>query len=380
MKKGGKMKQLLTILLVLLLGFSLAACGGKGEPTGGDEPNGGTEEKTLDNVKVAIFCSSVRGDSGIQDMIADVGEEMIANGNKDCAVYEVGDTAADQAKLKSQLLDVLEVGYDIIISSGSTMCAILGDEGIAAEYPDTKFCLFDTTYDFEKYPSPNVYSASFKANEGSYLAGIVAMAMAENGTIGFVGGQEISSIEDFCYGYVEGAKSVNPEGKILITFTNDWYDNALAKQTTISEIEAGATVVFPACGPSQAGVYEGAYDKQTWAIGCDEDREILYKKDHPEWVPFLLTSEIKDVYAAAKRAIAKTLDGTLEYGKAESLGLDTGCVGLIENGNYANLPDEVKALVEAAKQACLDGTLKITSAYGRTADQFNELRAWANNE
>ena len=40
----------------------------------------------------------------------------------------------------------------------------------------------------------------------------------------------------------------------------------------------------------------------------------------------------------------------------------------------------VKALVEAAKQACLDGSLKITSAYGRTADQFNELRAWANNE
>ena len=44
------------------------------------------------------------------------------------------------------------------------------------------------------------------------------------------------------------------------------------------------------------------------------------------------------------------------------------------------LPEEVKALVEAAKQACLDGSLKITSAYGRTADQFNELRAWANNE
>ncbi|MBO4919943.1 MAG: BMP family ABC transporter substrate-binding protein [Erysipelotrichaceae bacterium] len=374
------MKKLLTVLLVLILGFSIAGCSGN---NGGESGNGGetpAEELTLDNVRVAIFCSSVRGDSGIQDMIADVGEEMIANGNTNCAVYEVGDTAADQAKLKSQLLDVLEVGYDIIISSGSTMCAILGDEGIANEYPDTKFCLFDTTFNFDDFPCENVYSASFKANEGSYLAGIVAMAMAENGVIGFVGGQEISSIEDFCYGYVEGAKSVNPDGKILITFTNDWYDNALAKQTTISEIEAGATVVFPACGPSQAGVYEGAYDKQTWAIGCDEDREILYKKDHPEWVPFLLTSEIKDVYAAAKRAIAKTLDGTLVYGKAESLGLDTGCVGLIENGNYANLPDNVKVLVEAAKQACLDGSLKITSAYGRTADQFNELRAWANNE
>lgn len=377
------MKKLLTILLTLILAVSMVACsngGGNSGNEGGGETDGGSEEMTLDNVRVAIFCSSVRGDSGIQDMIADVGEEMIANGNKNCAVYEVGDTAADQAKLKSQLLDVLDVGYDIIISSGSTMCAILGDEGIAAEYPDTKFCLFDTTYDFDTYPSENVYSASFKANEGSYLAGIVAMAMAENGIIGFVGGQEISSIEDFCYGYVEGAKSVNPDGKILITFTNDWYDNALAKQTTISEIEAGASVVFPACGPSQAGVYEGAYEKQTWAIGCDEDREVLYAKDHAEWVPYLLTSEIKDVYAAAKRAIAKTLDGTLEYGKAEALGLDTGCVGLIETGNYTNLPEDVKALVEAAKQACLDGTLQITSAYGRTADQFNELRAWANNE
>ena len=125
------MKKLLTVLLVLILGFSIAGCSGN---NGGSENGGGetpAEELTLDNVRVAIFCSSVRGDSGIQDMIADVGEEMIANGNKNCAVYEVGDTAADQAKLKSQLLDVLEVGYDIIISSGSTMCAILGDEGIA---------------------------------------------------------------------------------------------------------------------------------------------------------------------------------------------------------------------------------------------------------
>ena len=367
------MKKILAVLLALVLVFTLVACGGG---TGGDDDS---NEKTLANIKVCAFLSSVRGDSGIQDMLANSIEDWVADGTiaATSKVYEVGDSAPDTAKLKSSFLDVCDQGWDLILTASSSMCDILAE--VAPNYPNTKFCVFDTTFDFATNPYDNVYSASFKANEGSYLAGIVAMSMSETGVIGFVGGQEISSILDFCWGYVEGAKSVNPDGKIIITFTNDWYDSAKAKEIGLSEISMGAKVLFPAAGPCSEGVMEAAAQSKVYSIGVDQDRETLYAKTNPEWVSAILTSEIKDIYAAAQRAMQKTVDGTLVYGAAESLGLDSGCVGIVETGNYAGLSDEIKALVEAAKTAALDGSLKITSAYGKTAEEVQAMKDWANN-
>ena len=70
---------------------------------------------------------------------------------------------------------------------------------------------------------------------------------------------------------------------------------------------------------------------------------------------------------------------TLKYGESEALGLESGCVGIIETGNYAQeVPDEVKALVEEAKKGALEGTLKITSAYGKSTEEVQKMKDWAN--
>ena len=382
------MKKILSLVLALSLMVTATACGGKSASTSQSQGNPGGQSASsagptagglkMEDVKVCVFLSSVRGDSGIIDMLADAADELAEEeGLKNYTIVEAGDAASDTAKLKSTLMDVCDQGWDIVISSSSTMLDIVGE--VAPDYPDTKFCLFDTAFDFDTYPYDNVYSATFKANEGSYLAGIVAMSMSESGTIGFVGGQEVSSILDFCWGYVEGAKSVNPDGKIVITFTNDWYDSAKAKEIAISEVNMGADVIFPAAGPSSEGVMEAASEKGIRSIGVDEDREALYAKTNPDWVSSILTSEIKDVNAAVKRAIHMTLDGTLKYGESEALGLESGCVGIIETGNYAQeVPDEVKALVEEAKKGALEGTLKITSAYGKSTEEVQKMKDWAN--
>lgn len=380
------MKKVLALVLAISLMIMATACGG-GETSQSQSPAGsqgasgtGPAAQTLkmEDVKVCVFLSSVRGDSGIIDMLADAADELAEEeGLKNYTIVEAGDAASDTAKLKSTLMDVCDQGWDIVISSSSTMLDIVGE--VAPDYPETKFCLFDTAFDFSTYPYDNVYSATFKANEGSYLAGIVAMSMSESGTIGFVGGQEVSSILDFCWGYVEGAKSVNPDGKVIITFTNDWYDSAKAKEIATSEINMGADVIFPAAGPSSEGVMEAASQKGIRSIGVDEDREALYAKTNPDWVSSILTSEIKDVNAAVKRAIHMTLDGTLKYGESEALGLESGCVGIIESGNYADeVPDAVKALVEDAKKGALEGTLQVTSAYGKSSEEVQKMKDWAN--
>ena len=64
-------------------------------------------------------------------------------------------------------------------------------------------------------PLPNVASLVFREHEGSYLVGMIAAAKSKTGVLGFVGGMDIPLIHKFETGYEEGARSVNPNIKVL---------------------------------------------------------------------------------------------------------------------------------------------------------------------
>src|SRR5574337_212008 len=97
---------------------------------------------------------------------------------------------------------------------------------VAPKYPDKKFIIFDAPVDYTKCECKNVYSVTYKQNEGSYLAGLYAGLMTQDTAlkginadkiIGTVGGQDIPVINDFIVGYKQGAKDagVDPETGVL---------------------------------------------------------------------------------------------------------------------------------------------------------------------
>ncbi len=94
--------------------------------------------------------------------------------------------------------------YELIITVGFDQGDALAI--VAAEYPDQNFAIVDMVVD-----APNVASLTFRANEGSFLLGVVAGLTTETGTIGFVGGIDIPLIRDFYVGYKAGAEWANPE-------------------------------------------------------------------------------------------------------------------------------------------------------------------------
>ena len=68
---------------------------------------------------------------------------------------------------EANFLAAAEGGYDLVLCSNSNFEEYL--KKYAADYPDVKFAIIDTTVDAD-----NVESISFAQNEGSFLAGAAA--------------------------------------------------------------------------------------------------------------------------------------------------------------------------------------------------------------
>ena len=383
------MKKLISILLALTMIAALfAGCSGgdsststtaaAAQSTTAATTAGSTEEQNqeaggLSGMKVAAVFTGPRGDSGTIDMACRALEKMRDEEGLVITIVE-GDGSNDTAKLEAAVMDVADDEYDMILSTG-TMSDVF--RAVAPDYPDTVFCLFDTTFDFSTYDAGNIYCANFMQNEGAYLAGILAMSMSKTGVVGFIGGMENANICDFMWGFVEGAKYVNSAGTIAISFTGDWYDSAKAKEITLTQAGMGADVVFPASGPSQEGAYEGAAEAGIYSIGVDVDREALYAASNPDWVEHILSSELKCVDVAVERAVRLFAAGELVMGQ-EALGIAEGGVDLCMDGNFRTLvPEDVQKAIEDAKTAIRNGELTIGTAIGASAEEIAEIKAWA---
>ena len=80
--------------------------------------------------------------------------------------------------------------------------------------------------------------------------------------IGFVGGGQNTAIEDFLVGYIEGAKAVDPEIKVLISYIGSFNDAAKGKELAMAQIDQGADVVFAVAGGAGLGVLSGCAEKK----------------------------------------------------------------------------------------------------------------------
>ncbi len=137
----------------------------------------------------------------------------------------------DTSKYYPALVDMCEQGYDLILTISSNNDDALVQ--VAEEYPDQKFINLD---DELADPPANVYIMGTKNNEMSYLAGAAgALKAAELGEdkIGFVGGMDNPSINEFLVGYIEGAQAINPDIKVATSYVGSFTDTAKGKENAL---------------------------------------------------------------------------------------------------------------------------------------------------
>ncbi len=336
---------------------------------------GGADE---DKVKVVLLLNGNLGDKSFFDS-ANAGvlraEEELG---VEVKVIEMG---LDQSKWEPALADVSTQDYDLIIVGTWQMTEYL--EKIAPQHPDKRYIIFDTAVDYTKADLSNVYSILYKQNEGSFLAGALAAMVTTSDMplanpeklIGFLGGMDIPVINDFLVGYIEGAKYVEPDIKVAISYVGSFGDPAKGKEMALAQYQMGVDIGFNVAGETGLGQLDAAKEMNRYALGVDSDQALLFKDSDPEKAGLIVTSMLKRVDNSLYRAIDLYLKGELPFGEAESLGLAEEAVGLADNEYYRQLTtEEMRQTLAEIEAKILSGEITVSTAFGMDSAELDALR------
>jgi basic membrane protein A len=249
-------------------------------------------------------------------------------------------------------------GYKLIFGIGFALQTATQDA--AKANPDTNFAIIDSTI-----TGDNTVSATFADNEAAYLAGVAAAKTTKTNHVGFIGGMDSDVITRFRVGFEEGVKSVDPSITIDSQLANSFTDAGKGKTLAQSMYSAGADVIYQAAGGVGAGVFaqakavnEGKNEAdKVWVIGVDRDQndEGNFKSKDGKDSNFVLCSTLKGVGAVVKDVSTKAADGKFPGGQVLTYDLKNSGVDLTDT----NLSDAAKTAVKDAKQAIVDGKVKV---------------------
>lgn len=343
---------------------SAPAEGGEAADTAEDT---GASDGELKEVYVLIRD---RGDLSYWDSMAEGGDRAVTD-YADRANVHVTETTADVQANLSAMYEAADAGADLIITASDFKDNVVT---VANEYPDIAFTIISENI-LDQCTNGNVYGIDFATSQAAYLGGIVAADIASQGnnTIGFIGGMDESlPIQEYFWGYIQGAKAYNPDVKIVYNYVGAWNDPDTAKTQAMTQYnDAGADVIFACAGGSGNGVHNAAGETGKYVLGVDSDQSLQYTEDATIQERFA-TSVIKEVGNAIYNIIGQYLDeGTLPFGEYEIVGLAEGTVGIVEGEALdAALTDEGKAALEEAKAGIADGSVTVESAIGRDQDEI----------
>ena len=374
------MKKFLALALALTMSLSLVACGKKETPN--VSTPGSTSTSTPDKkvYNVAYVVNGNLGDKSFFDSAEAGLQTLKADGRITLRTIELGGTAEDQPKWLDTLYEVSESKeYDVIICGTYQMPDYLKE--VATKYPEQKYVIFDdNTYAGQ---NSNVLNITYKQNDMGYLMGIFAAYVTsdtsidkinEDAVIGFVGGVDSPVINDFLFGFIEGAQSVNPDIKVDTRYTNDYVDTAIAKEFGLSMINDNkCDVIWGVAGNAGNGAAEAALETgKAYFLGVDSDQELTFG---PDLAAITLTSGLKNIGNSLVWVFDELDAGSEHWGTEVQLGLAEGGVGMVTDKNFATFAsDDCKAAITAAEEAIKAGTLTVDTAIGDTDNKIVGLR------
>ncbi|MDR1801504.1 MAG: BMP family ABC transporter substrate-binding protein [Lachnospiraceae bacterium] len=366
-------KKVISVLLALVMVFSLAACGTKDNSTNEDAATETTTDESTDTaettedttatesqVRVCVVYSGNLGDKSYNDSCNEGAQQAVADFGIELKSLE-GTTAEEW---EANFLAAAEEGYDLIICSSSNFEEYMKEH--CANYPDVKFAIIDTTVEGD-----NIVSISFAQNQGSFLAGAAAAMFTtktdiegvnDEKIIGWVGGMDIPVLHDFYVGYEQGAKYIDPDITVLQAFAGTWNDPLKGKELTLAQYEQGADIVMNVASGTGNGILEGAKEAGKYAIGVDLNQD----NDQPGSV---LTSMVKRVDRACYLVIESVVEGTFAGGSTSYLTVADGGVSLtdfsvIKEALGDKFPQDIVDTVTELEQKIVSGEIKVENYEG----------------
>lgn len=353
-----KYRLLRFIAVPVLAALLLAGCGGTQSADSDRTPGTQTEqpapsaqtpsatEPGAEPVRVVVVLPDKIGLNPFHQVTVQGVERAKAEFGIEAQIIESKDWGAIEENLRAV---AAEEKWDLIFTSGFESAEPL--QKVAAEFPDQKFAILDTTVDM-----PNVRSIAFKEHEAAFLLGAAMGLVTETNIVGMVGPLEIPFFQRWTQGIRMGLDAVNPDIKLLIHWTNSFEDVARAKELALEQHAQGADVIAAVAGGGNFGVFEAAREKGFYTAGQDTNQSV----HDPEHILF---SQIKGLDIVTYATIKDLVEGNWSFGTAV-YGLKEGGVGLSHLADktlerHPKLTDEVMQKLEELQNKILTGEIVV---------------------
>ena len=322
-------KKLIIVALILVLAFSLFACGNKEQ--GSDTPaNAGNDGGSDDGAKIAVVTDVGQlMDKGFNQGTYE-GAEAYAKANGITMKYYQpggGADATDNDRIDA-MKQAIENGAEIIVTPGFLQFTAI--DAVAKENPDVKFVFVDGW----AIGLPNVTAIVYKEQESGYLAGYAAVKEGYT-KLGFTGGGGGSNpaVNRFGYGFAQGADAAAKELGVDVELKYSYkygetFSASTELQTQIAGWYADGTEVVFSCGGSmfQSVLSAAAEYEDAKIIGVDVDQSGESSK--------VITSAVKGLSASVQQVLGQYYDGKWDAelaDKAQNLGAAESATGLPED-------------------------------------------------
>ncbi len=283
-------KKLVSLLMALVMVFTLAACGST-EPA--EEASTGTEttteeatteeattEETKDNAfEIALITDKGNIDDKSFNQGAWEGVVEFAEANNVTHKYFKPEEASDSGYLAAIDLAV-SGGAKVIVTPGYLFEVPVYEA--QTKYPEVKFILLDGsphTADYATFETKeNVASIMYAEEQSGYLAGYAAVQDGYT-QLGFMGGMAVPAVQAFGYGYLQGVEAAAEalgldDGAInlIYHYTGNFEENDTNKATAKTMYQQGIEVIFACGGSVGKSVMSAASESDAKVIGVDVDQ------------------------------------------------------------------------------------------------------------
>ena len=412
------MKKILSLLLVLAMVLSLAACGSKSAETPA-APAAEAPAAEAPAAEAPAAEAPAQSEFKIA-MITDYGDITDQSFNQTTweACLQFGETTGTEVKyykpstndtagrVASVELAIAE-GYNVLVMPGYAFGGTVAE--ISGEYPDVKFIALDVaagdlletgvalkgeSYDYnpdnwnltDYVYMDNVYCAVYKEELSGYMAGYAAVKLGYT-KLGFLGGMAVPAVMRFGYGYVQGvdaaAKELGINVDMKYAYGNQFFGDADITAVMDTWYASGTEIVFACGGGIFASAAEAAKKVGGKVIGVDSDQAPVIDAQYGEGMT--VTSAMKGL---APTTIDTLTDVVIngkwsEYaGKIETLGL----ISEDPTANYVQLAtttqfgdgfteDDYKAMVKGM----FDGSIVVSSDISAEPATTNVSVEWLGN-
>ena len=331
------------LIVTLILALSIAGCSRSTTSTAE------TPAQTRP-YSVAVFVPGVIAGSPTYEMLAAGARRAVEE--HPGAVINIIEGGTNQGEWENSVASIAAAGaHDLIITSNPAMPAIC--DAVSKKFPKQHFIVLDGTWE----GNPMIYTLRYDQYEqafiAGYLAGLVTAGPMDGANdqlkVGLIAGQEYPDMTgSILPGFSDGAKAASPGAQVDFRVVGNWYDASKGAELARSMISGGVDVILPISGGANQGVVTAARETGTYIIWFDQNGYAI----EPGVV--VGSTAIKQDLAAYERVTA-AIEGTLEVGTSEVVGLAEGWIVFIDDDplyrQYVpqTIRDAQRAMLESRK-------------------------------